>query len=444
MGSLQSVLEEQLATMPRIIATELVRDKLKAAGHAENEKLVEQIVDQLLGAGSDEEDGDDGDVLEFETHEEIVLEFTDADTARAQEYVDKISETIPELIHGVAEAAAVTMLRQYERDWAAWRETTDIQMDQFRFNLQARWRKGFDALRMLIELSRDIGTDFHRRASRSRSRRRAHLNKALSHLHVRAIQIASEIMVLMENGYADGAMARWRTLHEVACVAMVLGDGGEALAERYLAHEIVEAKKGLGQYQQCHPKLGYAPFSKRAAARIERDYADAISRYGKDFGGDYGWVAAHLGNSRPNFSNIEDAAGRAMMRSHYKMASHNVHASTKGIAYRLGSLDRHYAVIAGASNVGFVEPGQNLALSLMHITMLLLPTSWTLDKIAQLMALNKLHDRIPRALAQSERAIAKDEKAIREAAVARRANRSRAKPRSRSPRRDRAGAAATT
>jgi hypothetical protein len=51
--------------------------------------------------------------------------------------------------------------------------------------------------------------------------------------------------------------------------------------------------------------------------------------------------------------------------------------------------------------------------------MLLLPTSWTLDKIAQLMALNKLHDRIPRALAQAERAIARDEKKLREAAVAR-------------------------
>lgn len=427
MGSLQSVLEEQLATMPRVIATELVRDKLKAAGHTEDEKLIGSIVDQLLGAGTADDDDDEDDVIDFESEEDIVLEFTDADTARLQDYADKFSESLPDLIHTVAEAAASKMLRRYERDWAVWHEATDIQMDQFRFNLQARWGKGFDGLRMLIELSRDIGTDFHRRASRSRSLHRAHLNKALSHLHVRAIQIASEIMILMENGYADGAMARWRTLHEVACVAMVLGDGGEALAERYLAHEIVEAKKGLGQYQQCHSKLGYAPFSKRAAARIERDYAHAISRYGKDFGGDYGWVAAQLGNPRPKFSNIEDAAGRAMMRSHYKMASHNVHASTKGIAYRLGSLDRNCAVIAGASNVGFVEPGQNLALSLMHITMLLLPTSWTVDKIAQLMALNKLHDRIPRALAQSERAIARDEKEIRAAAAVRRAKRARAK-----------------
>ncbi|UCI23985.1 DUF5677 domain-containing protein [Mesorhizobium sp. B2-8-5] len=420
MGSLQALLEEQLSTIPRVIAIELVRDKLKASGHAEDEKLIGSIVDQLLGAGSGTDaDGDNEDVIEIESDEDIVLQFTDADTARVQDYADKISETLPDLIHTVAEAAAGKMLRRYERDWAVWRAATDIQMDQFRFNLQARWGKGFDALRMLIELSRDIGTDFHRRASRSRSRRRAHLNKALFHLHVRAIQIASEIMVLMENGYADGAMARWRTLHEVACVAMVLDDGGEVLAERYLAHEIVEAKKGLGQYQQCHTRLGYAPIAKRAAARIEKDYADATHRYGKEFGGDYGWVAAHLGNPKPNFSNIEDAAGRAMMRSHYKMASHNVHASTKGIAYRLGSLDRRYAVVAGASNVGFVEPGQNLALSLLHIAMLLLPTSWTLDKIVQLITLNKLHDRIPRALAQAERAIARDEKKIREAAVAR-------------------------
>lgn len=422
MGALQSLLEEQLSNLPRVIATEVVRDKLLAIGHAEDKKLIGSIVDQLLGtAASASADGEDA--FEIESEQEIVLEFTDADAARVQEFTENFSETLPDLIHTVADKAASQMLRRYERDWTVWRDATNVQMDQFRFNLQSRWGKGFDALRMLIELSRDIGTDFHRRARRSRSGRHTYLNTALSHLHVRAIQIASEIMVLMENGYADGAMARWRTLHEVACVAMVLGDGGEPLAERYLAHEIVEAKKGLGQYHACHTPLGYAPFSKRAAARIEREYAEAIRHYGKEFGGDYGWVAAHVRNPQPNFSNIEDAAGRAMMRSHYKMASHNVHASTKGIAYRLGSLDRRFATIAGASNVGFVEPGQNLALSLMHITMLLLPKPWTLDKIAQLMALNKLHARVPRALAQSDRTIKREERKIRETAAARRVKR---------------------
>ena len=223
----------------------------------------------------------------------------------------------------------------------------------------------------------------------------------------------------MENGFADGAMARWRTLHEVTCVAMLLDDGGEALAERYLAHEIVEAKKGLGQYQQCHAALGYAPFSSREAKRIERGYDAAIAQYGKDFASDYGWAAVHLAIPRPNFSQIEDAAGRAMMRSHYKMASHNVHASTKGIAYRLGAFDRRFAGMAGRSNVGFVEPGQNLAMSLLHITMLMLPRRWTLDKGALLMALINLEERVAPALARAERKIGRDERRIRREASAR-------------------------
>lgn len=166
MGSLQALLDEQLSTVPQVIATELVRDKLKAAGHAEDEKLISSIVEQLLSSGEDAS-GDDEDAIEIESGEDIVLQFTDADTARVHEYAEKISETLPDLMHTVAEKAAGKMLRRYERDWAAWRDATEIQMDQFRFNLQVRWGKGFDALRILIELSRDIGTDFHRRARRS-------------------------------------------------------------------------------------------------------------------------------------------------------------------------------------------------------------------------------------------------------------------------------------
>lgn len=422
-NSLQSLLEEQLADLPRMIASDIVREKLEAAGHGDDDRLLTAIVDRLLAGANGTGNEKDDEIVEVETDTELVLQFTDDDANRIAKSTNDISETIPDLIHSVAEEAARRMLRQYERDWVAWRPAAATQIDQFRTNLEVRWGKGFDALRMLIELSRDIGTDFHKRARRSRSQRCIHLNQALSHLHVRAIQIASEIMVLMENGYADGAIARWRTLHEVACVAMVLNDGGDALAERYLVHEIVEAKKALAQYRQCHAQLGYAPFSKREGARIEREYASALARFGKTFGGDYGWAAAHLGDPNPKFNHVEEAAGRAMMRSHYKMASHNVHAGTKGIAYRLGSLDRRFAAIAGASNVGFVEPGQNLGLSLLHITMLLLPKPWTLDKIAQLMALIELQKRIPRALARSEHAIERDEQAIRKAAAERRSRR---------------------
>lgn len=416
--TLQAMLEEQVGELPRLLATRLMRKKLEPFGCAKDDALVGRFVDHLLEGGGDGmvELGNEFDGV---LPEDAVLKFDDADLAELERVVAEFREDLPDLMAGSARAASSTMLRRYKKKWAEWRPHALAEMDRFKGNLEGRWGKAFDLLRMFIELSRDQGCAFHRRASRRRSARRAHLDAALSHLHARAIQISSEIMTLMEGGFADGAMARWRTLHEVTCVAMVLDEGGDGLAERYLAHEFVEARKGLLQFRECHEALGYAPFSGREARRIERGYDAVIARFGREFGGDYGWVAAHLGVARPTFSQIEGAAGRAMMRSHYRLASHNVHAGAKGIAYRLGAFERQHAAIAGASNVGFVEPGQNLALSLLHFTMLLLPRGWTLDKLALLSALIELQGEIGPALARAERAISRDERRIRREASGR-------------------------
>lgn len=93
-----------------IIVIELVCDKFKVVGYVENEKLVDQIVDQLFGVGFDDDDGNDGDVFEFEFDEEIVFEFMDVDMVCVQDYVDKISEMILDLIYIVVEMVVVKML----------------------------------------------------------------------------------------------------------------------------------------------------------------------------------------------------------------------------------------------------------------------------------------------------------------------------------------------
>jgi len=69
-------------------------------------------------------------------------------------------------------------------------------------------------------------------------------------LHIRACQVTNEIIILLENGYADGAMARWRTLHEIATVAAVIAKFGDELAERYVHYQIVESTKALTAYEQ--------------------------------------------------------------------------------------------------------------------------------------------------------------------------------------------------
>jgi hypothetical protein len=223
----------------------------------------------------------------------------------------------------------------------------------------------------------------------------------------------AEIITLMENGYADGAMARWRTLYEITTVATVIADAGESLAKRYVEHEAIEAKSALDEYDRCYRALGFAPYSKRERKRIEKYYSDAIDLYGKEFATPYGWAAEHLKKKRPTFADIEAASERSEMRSYYKMASYNVHAGTKGITFRLSALGDPTTLVAGASNAGFMEPGQNAAVTFTQITALLF--DWrrpTFKYMIELRTLSLLRDEAVRALSRAERKLDRDTRAV--------------------------------
>lgn len=424
MSSFNSVLKEKMSCLPRIIMAKILREKLESIGASNVDVLIEQIIDHMIqNAGN----GAESINFDFDADCDISLELTKADFDRFEATLEGALDDLPNIIERTAADVSAQMLRSYERDWRAMRNIEDIREAEFCANLRNQWGDGFDLLRMLIDISREVGLDFVRRARRSKSIRRINLNSALYLLHARAILVASEAMVLIENGFADGAMARWRTLHEITCVAMILDDGGDALAKRYLDHDVVESKKIISKYEECSEELGYSKPSVRDIKKINCAYEFVIEKYGKGFGTDYGWVSEYLSISKPNFFDIEKAAGRAAMRSHYKMASHNIHAGTKGLTFRLGALDDHSGVIAGASNVGFVDPGHNLAINLMQITSLLLPAPWTIDKIAQLRALLDLTNRIGNALRRSQRSIERSERKLRRAALDRRSRRVRSK-----------------
>lgn len=73
---------------------------------------------------------------------------------------------------------------------------------------------------------------------------------ALTLLHARACLVASEVQSLLRSGHAAGAQARWRTLHELAVIAFVLGNHDRDISERFLQHRQVERHKDALHYQQ--------------------------------------------------------------------------------------------------------------------------------------------------------------------------------------------------
>jgi hypothetical protein len=223
-----------------------------------------------------------------------------------------------------------------------------------------------------------------------------------------ACQVTSEIIVLLENGYADDAMARWRTLHEITTVAGVISKFGEELAERYVYYQIVESSGALKAYERTHKDLGFKPLTKKQSREITKEYAKVIQRFGKQFGEEYGWAAHHLKVRRVTFARLEEEAGGAMMRSPYKMASYNIHASPKGVYFRLGSLEELPVLLAGASDAGLTDPAQHTAVSFAEITLLMIGDSTVFDDIVVGEIVARLEAEILRELGKADRKLRRD------------------------------------
>lgn len=402
--NLQHVLYEELNKIPHRFLKDLITKKLDTF-KISSEDVVSKLVEHVLAGNTENLTWDNGG----SDTQDITISITDEDIAGIKLELDKfLEEGLPSVIKTVSEKSATDLLASLKKRWPeqhAWEAAT---IASFRKNLEVRWGKGLDLLRLLLSICLEIGAENVRKHKRSKRRREAHLSEVIIRLHARACQVSAEIIALMESGFADGAMARWRTLHEIGVVATVISDFGEETARRYVAHQVIEAKAAMDEYARSSVALGYEAIPKRLASKIAKDYERALEKYGKEFASPYGWAAENLKKKKPIFPDLEAAAGRALMRSHYRMASYNVHASSRGAFFRLSLLDSS-GIIAGASNAGLAEPGQNTAFTLTLVTTLLYGPRWKFDDIVALQVLSRLRDEIPSAFLRAERKLQRDD-----------------------------------
>ena len=113
------------------------------------------------------------------------------------------------------------------------------------------------------------------------------------------------------------------------------------------------------------------------------------------------------------FAKLEQEAGNAFMRSPYKMASYNVHASPKGVYFRLGTLDKSPSYLAGASNAGLTDPAQHAAVSLFEVTMLAIGDSMILDDLVTASVIARLEAEIPQEFWKAEKKLQRDDRKYR-------------------------------
>ena len=286
--------------------------------------------------------------------------------------VNRLSAGIGDMIPEVADELAQNMLRTIKKDaFTGGLQEAKSKRLAFEERLEVIWRRPIDLLDLFIQLSTEAGASFNSTFREGAVSSGDTVFEALTRLHGRACQVASEILTLLRSGFADGAHARWRTLHEIAIVAYLVSDHGQDLAERYLLHETVQQYKLACQYQSHHQSLNLEPLLQEEFDELKERRDQLVERFGTPFGNEYGWAASVIHN--PNMAILEEKADLDHWRPYYRMASHNVHPNAHGAYSRLGLASHQDSVIlAGPSNEGLAEPGNSASISLLQVTITLL------------------------------------------------------------------------
>lgn len=395
MRILHDAISKVFDTVPQLILSKLIREKLAAQkielSPEQLNKLVARVLnDEASSASLVLEDGG--------PDRTISLEFTSDDAETIERRGDKFIETLPKLIEDVASEATTIIMARLKEQWPQEAEQEQEDIDGFRERLYERWGDGLDGLRMLVAIAREFGSNFSQERQKVDRQYGPVTVDVLVRLHARACQVAAEVICLLENGFADGAIARWRTLHEIAIVSLFISEHGEDLAERYVAHEIVETSRVVWQFGEYGQRLGLDPISDNELAEIKKQRAAAIDKYGSHFKGQYGWAAKHLNKKEPSIADIRKGSQIDHLAPYYRFASHNVHANAKGIYFKLGLIGPSNVLLSGPSNAGLADPGHATAQSLLQVSAALLCLSPILDNIVTVKIMDLLTGEIGTAL----------------------------------------------
>lgn len=407
MQNIQNSIDEFLKTIPEQAIGNLVDRKLSDLGVKLSRRGRKRLIHWIQDGSRDTLAVSDWRWWQDRT---VTLDFTADDLEELTRKIAEVGDRIQQLVQPLIEETSDAVLADLRKRWpdhAKWEKRT---MSGFRKRLQKRYQLPFQSLRMLIALCRELGDTVQQEIrTLPQASNMPHLIDVLSRLHARACQIAEEVACLLESGFADGAMARWRTLHEIAVIARLIANHGEEIAERYTLHQVVESKRAIDDFEKCRERLGYEPISDAEVKRIQTCFAALIQQFGKDYAkGDYGWAAHHLGKTQPTFRDLEQAAGTDHLRSHFRMASHNVHANPKGMFFHLGLLTESQILLSGPSDAGLAEPGQCMGLSLSHVTAALAGLQTTFDNTVSLNIISKLVRENAELFASAEQQLKRD------------------------------------
>lgn len=174
-----------------------------------------------------------------------------------------------------------------------------------RKQIEKMYRQGFTVLEGFFDFTYELGSILDTYIPQPQ---KPFLQFVLLRVHEKALKVARESKIMLENGSASGAMARWRTLFEFSVVANLLLKFPD-LAQKYIDHSKVDDYKYAKKLVEYKDQLNLYDYNLDAFSEIETEYKAVTQKYGWNGKNSYEW-AKNDSIKAPNLFELAKAVGQ--------------------------------------------------------------------------------------------------------------------------------------
>ncbi len=265
------------------------------------------------------------------------------------------NKKLPNIYEKIINKAAVNHLEDIKKRLYEISMKHRLRDNVFQAHQDQKWGKCFAASEVMYELSIEIANDYTtyvaEEISKIEQKEYQYTYATFVHIHGRVCQIYLEILCLIKNGFADGALARFRTMYELCYIADFIKTAGEETALAYLQQSNTDNQKcSWAKNAPCfaHKSKNFKPTL--LAIRKSCDFTEK-------------WEKQHKAGCFVN------------------------HASPQGTLKRLANIDGMNMIPVGKSDYGITDPAVNSAIILAIVTAMfvaIFPNTETLAKSTML------------------------------------------------------------
>lgn len=329
----------------------------------------------------------------MKTYQDILIKLINENETEIKQKMQKDPRFIENMMKFSVKNISQKLYKDLNKDKLNMLADTRRTAEQFNKRLYNTWKRPIDNLETLIELSMESAIMFVNTFYEDAKKDDNVLFACLKNIHARAILTARECLVLLKNGYSDGAFSRWRTLYELSIIADFLYEMDDNdLCRRYLDYFFVQAYKE----ENVNREKGYPSHTKDSFEGLKSNYEYIKAKYENNYtNGEYGWANQILNKKRATFRDIEDKIDMSKLRGYYKSSSAYIHGNFKASEESLGIMPNiEKLLLVGPSNYGLSIPMQNIAISLVIISITFLSTYSTIDTIVSCLIMRSFMEKI--------------------------------------------------